>query len=304
MNPFTSVTTGPAADGISALPATLRLGAVHLTVTDLDRSVAWYQAALGMRVHRQDVGVAALGDGDEEVVVLHEDSTATQPPRKASGLYHYALLYPSREELARAALRLAATRTPIQGASDHGTHEALYLPDPDGNGLELAADRPRDQWPTPEEEFSGGGPRPLDFDALLATVAGEEPGAGGSHVQAGLRVGHLHLHVGGIAEGLAFYRDVIGFEVWAMMPTAAFVSAGGYHHHLGFNTWRGEGAAPMPAGIVGLRHWTIVLATVDEVAEVRDRVRAAGLGSEDVTGGFAVTDPFGMTVRVVVAPGP
>ena len=301
MNPFASVTTGPAAEGHSTLPATLRLGAVHLVVTDLDRSVAWYQAALGMRVHRQDVGVAALGDGEEDVVVLREDATATQPPRRASGLYHYALLYPTREELARAALRLAATRTPIQGASDHGTHEAIYLSDPDGNGLELAADRAREVWPSPEEEFSGGGPRPLDFDALLATVAGEEGRAGSSQVRPGLRVGHLHLHVGDIAAGLAFYRDVIGFDVWALMPSAAFVAAGGYHHHLGFNTWRGEGAAPMPAGIVGLDHWTIALATADEVETVRARVRAAGLESTDVDGGFAVADPFAMVVHVVVA---
>ena len=298
MNPFASVTTGPAAEGHSTLPATLRLGAVHLVVTDLDRSVAWYQAALGLRVQRQDVGVAALGDGDEEVVVLHEDATATQPPRRASGLYHYALLYPTREELARAALRLAATRTPIQGASDHGTHEAIYLADPDGNGLELAADRPRAVWPSPEEEFSGGGPRPLDLDALLATVAGEEPS---ERVRPGLRVGHLHLHVGDIETGLAFYRDVIGFDVWALMPSAAFVAAGGYHHHLGFNTWRGEGAGPMPSGIVGLEHWTIVLATGDEVAAVRARVRGAGIAGADVDGGFAVTDPFGMTVRIVAA---
>jgi catechol 2,3-dioxygenase len=299
MNPFASVTTGPAAEGVSTLPATLRLGPISLTVTDLERSVAWYEAALGLHLHRReaDAGVAALGDGAQDVVILHEDRAAGQP-RRHSGLYHYALLYPTREELARAALRLAATRTPIQGASDHGTHEAIYLPDPDGNGIELAADRPRDQWPSPEEEFSGGGPRPLDFDALLATVAGEQPAA---QVRPGLRLGHVHLHVGDVGRGLAFYRDVIGFDVWALMPSAAFVAAGGYHHHLGFNTWRGEGAGPQPAGIVGLRHWTIVLDTVDEVAAVRGRVRDAGIATEDVTGGFAVTDPFGMTMRVVVA---
>jgi catechol 2,3-dioxygenase len=299
MNPFASATAGPAAQGISELPATLRLGAVHLTVTDLDRSVAWYQAALGLRVHRHDVESAALGDGGEEVLVLHEDSTAKQPGR-TSGLYHYALLFPTREELARTALRLAASKVPIQGASDHGTHEAIYLPDPDGNGIELAADRPRDQWPTPEEEFSGGGPNPLDLDALLATVSGEELSA---QVRPGLRVGHLHLHVGDIAAGLAFYRDVLGFEVWAKMPSAAFVSAGGYHHHLGFNTWRGEGAAPMPAGIVGLRHWTIVLESDAEVETVRARVRAAGIDSVDLPGGFAVTDPFGMAVHILAASG-
>jgi catechol 2,3-dioxygenase len=300
MNTFANVIVGPAAQGISELPATLRLGAVHLTVTDLDRSVAWYQTALGLRVHRHDVDSAVLGDGSVDVLVLHEDSTATQP-RRTSGLYHYALLFPTREELARVALRLAATKTPIQGASDHGTHEAIYLPDLDGNGIELAADRPRDQWPTPEREFSGGGPDPLDFDALLSTVGDEPAGLVDAQVRPGLRVGHLHLHVGDIAAGLAFYRDVIGFEVWAMLPTAAFVSAGGYHHHLGFNTWRGEGAAPMPAGIVGLHHWAIVLETAAEVETVRDRVRAAQIASEDVDGGFAVTDPFGMTVHILVA---
>ncbi|MCW3002837.1 MAG: Glyoxalase/bleomycin resistance protein/dioxygenase [Conexibacter sp.] len=294
MNPPTAEPAAP------SLPATLRLGPVHLTVTDLDRSVAWYQRALGMRVHRHEVADAALGAGGEDVVVLHEDSTARQPGRH-SGLYHYAMLYPTREELARAALRLAATRTPIQGASDHGTHEAIYLPDPDGNGLELAADRPREQWPTPEEEFSGGGPRPLDLDDLLASVAGEGEDAAAGPVRPGLRMGHLHLHVGDVAEGLRFYRDVIGFEVWALLPSAAFVSAGGYHHHLGFNTWKGEGAPPVPEGVVGLRHWTIVLDTTDQVAEVRARVRDAGLASEHVTGGFAVEDPWGMTVRVVAA---
>jgi catechol 2,3-dioxygenase len=297
MNPFASVTAGPAAAGVSTLPATLRLGPVALTVTDLDRSVGWYQSALGLHLHRRDPdgGIAALGDGHDDVLVLHEDRAAGRPGRHA-GLYHYALLFPAREELARAALRLAATRTPIQGASDHGTHEAIYLPDPDGNGIELAADRPRDQWPTPEEEFSGGGPRPLDFDALLATAAGEEPTP---HVRPGLRMGHVHLHVSDIAQGLAFYRDLIGFEVWAQMPSAAFVSAGGYHHHLGFNTWRGEGVGPQPAGIVGLRHWTIVLERAEEVAEVRARLGAAGVATEDVAGGFAVTDPFGMTARIV-----
>jgi len=298
MSPSTA--SGSVHPAAPSLPATLRLGPVHVTVTDLDRSVAWYQRALGLRVHRHDVTDAALGAGGEDVVVLHEQPQARAAGRHA-GLYHYAMLYPTREELARAALRLAATGTPIQGASDHGTHEAIYLPDPDGNGIELAADRPREQWPTPEEEFSGGGPRPLDFDALLATVAAEGDAAGAGRVQPGLRMGHVHLHVGDVAEGLGFYRDVLGFDVWALLPTAAFVSAGGYHHHLGFNTWKGEGAPRVPDGVVGLDHWTIVLETVDEVAAVRDRVRAAGLAATDVTGGFAVADPWGIAVHVVVA---
>jgi catechol 2,3-dioxygenase len=278
-----------------ALPAGLRLGAVELIVTQLDRSVAWYASALGLRVHRHDLDVAELGDGTVASVVLHEDPVA-RPAGRHAGLYHVALLYPDREELARAALRLAATRTPIQGASDHGTHEAIYLADPDGNGLELAADRPRAQWPTPEEEFSGGGPRPLDVEALLQTVAGE---AAPPQIHPGLRTGHVHLHVGSVADGLAFYRDVLGFEVWGQLPSAAFVGAGGYHHHLAFNVWRGPGVPPAPAHTVGLRTWTVELPLAADVAAARARVQAAGLPVDDVPGGFLVRDPWEIAVRLV-----
>ena len=274
------------------LPASLRLGAVHLTVADLARSVAWYELALGLRVHRYGDDDAELGDGGETVVVLHEDRQA-RPAGRHAGLYHVALLYPTREELARATVRLAATRTPIQGASDHGTHEALYLPDPDGNGIELAADRPRELWPTPQEEFGRGGPQPLDIDDLLATVQDEPPA---ERVGEGLRTGHLHLHVGDVEQGLAFYRDVVGFEVWALLPSAAFVSAGGYHHHLGFNTWKGQGVGPAPEHTVGLRHWTIQLPAQD-LADVRDRLTQAGHPVEPVEGGFQARDPWQTAVR-------
>ncbi len=274
-----------------ALPATLRLGAVHLTVQDVDRSVAWYQQALGLRVHRHEATTAELGDGVETVVVLHEDPQA-RPAGRHAGLYHYALLYPSREELARAALRLAATRTPIQGASDHRTHEAIYLPDADGNGIELAADRERDQWPA--DLGYAGGPAPLDFDSLLATIEDEPPRA---HVGEGLRMGHLHLHVGDVGAGLDFYRDVLGFEEQANLGSAAFVSAGGYHHHLGINTWSGRG--PAPEHTVGLRHWTVQVPTDADLAEVRGRVEAAGHTPEPIDGGFLVRDPWRTAVAFV-----
>jgi catechol 2,3-dioxygenase len=273
--------------GSAKLPPTLQVGAVHLTVSDLDRSVAFYENTIGLRLHRREGGVAAMGTGGEDLLVLHEERGARRAGRHA-GLYHYALLFPSREELARAALRLAATKTPIQGASDHGTHEAIYLPDPDGNGIELAADRPRELWPRPLEYT--GGPHPLDLDGLLAAVAGEEPrGKAGP----GLVVGHVHLHVGNLERGLAFYRDVLGFELMTFMPgAAAFVSAGGYHHHLGFNIWRGEGVPPVPEGRVGLRHWTVVLDYPEEIEAVRERVRAAGIEVEDKGEGFLVRDPW------------
>ena len=223
------------------------------------------------------------------VVELVEDPAA-RPAGRHAGLYHYALLYPSREELARAAIRLSVTATEIDGASDHRTHEAIYLSDPDGNGIELAADRPREFWPA--DLGYAGGPAPLDFAALLATVAGEDPAP---FVREGLRMGHLHLHVGDIDEGLAFYRDVLGFELQANLGSAAFVSAGGYHHHLGFNVWRGHGVGAPPAHTVGLRHWTVVLPTAADVAEVRARVAAA----EELEGGFLVRDPWGTAVAIV-----
>lgn len=289
-----TATSSRPSHGRPSLPHTLRLGPVHLTVSNVQRSVAWYQSALGLRVHRLEAPDAELGDGTATVVVLHEDPSAA-PLGRHAGLYHYALLYPSRQELARAALRLAQTRTPIQGASDHGTHEAIYLPDADGLGIELAADRALESWPSFEEEFARGGPLPLDFDSLLSTVPGEQPA---QHVASGLRVGHVHLHVGSIEEGLAFYRDTIGFEVRAQMATAAFVSAGGYHHHLGFNTWRGEGIPPMPAGGIGLHHWTIELQSEPDVDAVRSRIEEAGATLEGIEGGFQTADPWAIAVGV------
>jgi len=277
---------------LQALPARLRLGPVHLTVADLGRSIAWYERALGLRVSTRSATEAALGDGAEIVVVVHEDHAARRAGAHA-GLYHYALLYPSRQELARAAIRIGQAQTPIQGASDHGTHEAIYLPDPDGNGIELAADRPREQWPDPAEEFARGGPSPLDFGSLLGTVAATDAPP---LVGEGVRVGHLHLHVGDIEEGLRFYRDLLGFEMQAMMPTAAFVSAGGYHHHLAFNVWRGRGVGPAPAHAVGLHHWTIELPEEHDVVAVRERLRSAGVETEALERGLLVRDPWQIAV--------
>jgi catechol 2,3-dioxygenase len=279
---------------MTPLPAALRLGAVHLTVRDLDRSVAWYEAALGLRLHRREDGCAELGDGAETTVVLHEDPQAL-PAGRHAGLYHYALLYPSREELARAAVRLAEASTPVQGASDHRTHEAIYLPDADGNGIELAADRPREAWP-PDLGYARG-PAPLDIEDLLGTIEGETPAA---QVGEGLRMGHLHLHVGDVEEALRFYRDVLGFEQQAHLGSAAFVSAGGYHHHLGVNVWNGQGAGPPPEHRAGLRHWTVQLPSEADVDEVRGRVEAAGLEAEPHDGGFLVRDPW-RTAIVFVA---
>jgi len=278
--------------GATVLPPTLTLGPVHVVVTDLEHSVEWYSRALGLHAGAYGERSAEMGDGKEVVVVLEEDTEAARAGRHA-GLYHFALLYPTRRALALAALRLVATRTPVQGASDHHTHEAIYLPDPDGNGIELAADRPREQWPT-DLDFSGG-PQPLDVDDLLSTAPGEEPPP---QVTEGVRVGHVHLHVGDIDRALAFYRDLIGFEEQMRLDSAAFVSVGGYHHHLGLNTWRGDGVEPAPDRVVGLRHWTVRLPRHEDVQRVRARLEAADVHVNERPGGFLVHDPWAIALLV------
>jgi catechol 2,3-dioxygenase len=282
-----------ASTATATLPATLRLGAVHLTVTDVDRSIAFYERSIGLRVQRREGRDAALGVGGEELLVLVEEPDARRAGRHA-GLYHFALLNPSRLELARAAQRLIATSTPISGASDHGISEAIYLPDPDGNGIELAADRPRERWGDLRDPTTIG-PNPLDLPDLLSLVEGAEPSA---EAAPGLKVGHVHVHVGDIERALRFWRDLIGFEVMTRFPSAAFIAAGGYHHHLGLNTWRGEGVPPAPEGTVGLRHWTIVLETAEQVTEVRERLAATGADHAVDAGRLTARDPWNITVVV------
>jgi catechol 2,3-dioxygenase len=273
-----------------------RLGPVELTVTSLERSIGYYETSIGLRLHRRENGRAALGAGGDDVVLLVEQPDA-RPAGRHAGLYHYCLLHPSRLELARAARRLALTRTPIDGASDHGTHEAIYLPDPDGNGIELAADRPRDQWPKPT--FTGGGPHPLDLHSLFGLVSLEpEPPR---TVAEALAVGHVHLHVNDLDAATRFYRDVLGFELQFAMPSAVFVSAGGYHHHVGFNIWRGEGIPPVPGGVVGLRRFAILLRDEAELAALRRRVAAASVTVEETPDGLLLHDPAGNALVVRAA---
>jgi catechol 2,3-dioxygenase len=282
------MTTG----AVAALPAALRLGPAHLAVTDLARAVRFYEDVVGLAVlERPDDARAVLGT-DAPVVVLAERRNARAPGREA-GLYHVALLFPTRDELAQAVRRIAEARVPIQGMSDHETHEAVYLPDADGNGLELACDRPRAAWPA--HLGYAGGPRPLDLPDLMSTVDGQPTRP---RAAAGLRVGHLHLHVGDLARAMRFWTEVVGFERMAEIPgQAGFVAAGSYHHHLGFNVWRGTGVPPAPpAGVVGLERWTVRLPGAADVAALRERLAGAGAAVEDADGGLVVRDPDGIAV--------
>ena len=290
----THTATAPQAAPTDRLPDTARLGAVHLTVTDLDRSVAFYQDAIGLRLHRREDPVAARGAGGEDRLVVVEQQTARRAGRHA-GLYHFPLLLPSRAELARSLQRLAVTRTPIDGASDHGISEAIYFPDPDGNGIELAADRPREQWP-PLDTLTR--PAPLDLHGLLATLGDAAPVR---HADPATIVGHVHLHVNDIAAARRFYEEVVGFDAMSVLPNAIFVSVAGYHHHVAYNTWRGTGIPGAPRdGVVGLRHWTILLDGAAAVAAVRERLAAAGVAVVERDGGILVHDPAG--IPVLIAP--
>ena len=285
--------TLPASGTEPPATTTLHLGPAHLTVTDLDRALEFYERALGLRVRTRDAESATLhaGGGADLLVLVAEPGA--RPAGRHAGLYHVALLHPSRHELARAAARLAETRTPILGASDHGISEAIYLPDPDGNEIELAADRPRDAWPDLRNPGWDGRPEPLDLNGLLDLVAAEPVPAA---ADPGLVVGHLHLHVGDVDRGLEFYRDQLGFEVMTRMPTAAFLAVDGYHHHVAINVWRGSGIPPAPAGAVGLRHWTIVYETGAALAATLARLDAAGVPLERRADGVLVRDPWEIAV--------
>ena len=272
-------------------PAT-RIGAVHLTVNDLAASQAFYERALGLvAVERDDGNLSLSAPGGTPLLHLYGDSTAAPLDQRTTGLYHLAVLFPTRGDLAWALRRLAAARWPIGGASDHLVSEAVYLYDPDHDGIEIYRDRPRDEWPRADGQLAMD-TLPLDLDELL----GELGGTGGlqQHAPAGTTMGHVHLKVSDLAEAEAFYSGVLGFEVTVRgYPGALFVSAGGYHHHIGLNTWYSAGAGAPAEGSVGLRRFEVVLPTPEELALVSERVEAAGLPLLMTAEGAEVADPSG-----------
>lgn len=270
-----------------SLPANLSLGPVHLNVSSLPRSLEFYQQALGMQLHRQEGDTAYLGAGRTDLLILTERPTAERA-RRATGLYHFAILTPSRFELAQSLRRLAETRTPLQGFSDHLVSEAIYLGDPDGHGIEIYRDRPRTDWVDAAGNFRMGS-EPLDVQGLMAELGETPPNWNGLHADTVL--GHMHLHVRNVPEAVKFYRDVLGFDVMAEWNGAAFVSAGGYHHHLGLNTWGTLNAPPPPPESISLRSFVITLPSAEDWAPVQGRLQAAGVPVETQANGWLVRDP-------------
>ena len=287
------------AAGSSIDPAT-SIGAVALTVADLDRAREFYQRAIGLRTLADADGEVRLGvDGEASLIELFARPEAPPRPRGTIGLFHLAILVPCRAELAVALRRVAAAGWRLSGASDHLVSEALYLQDPEGNGIEIYRDRPRDQW----GEADGAvrmATLPLDLDSLVGETTGSD--AEPERMSEATRIGHIHLQVADLGKAERFYADTLGFEVTVReYPGALFMSAGGYHHHVGVNTWAGEGAPRPEPSSRGLRWFEIALPARQELEEVERRLTDAGIEAVREGDGLDVADPSGNRVRLRVS---
>ncbi len=276
------------------------VGPVSLTVRDVDRARKFYESVVGLGELGREGRTVRLGipDGRSLVELVSDPQAPPRPPR-TTGLFHLALLVPDRAELARSLRRLAAARWPLAGASDHLVSEAIYLGDSEGNGIEIYSDRPRELWRRDGDELEMA-TLPLD----LRDVLGELDGAD-THADAGLPVatqmGHVHLNVADLAAAEAFYAGLLGLDVTARgYPGALFVAAGGYHHHIGLNTWAGEGAPPPPAGAAGLRAFELTMPDLNTRDQAIARLRDGGVEAVDSDGAATVQDPSGNVLALRV----
>lgn len=268
---------------LEALDAPFHIGAVTLRVHDLAGLTAFYRDSIGLGVIEQGAGFAALGIDGEALVRLQQGGTRPSSP---AGLFHLAILLPSRADLADWIAHAAATRTPLEGASDHLVSEALYLSDPEGNGIEIYRDRPRTDWPRRDGAIKMATDR-LDLNALLAEA---RPGAY-SAMPSGTRMGHIHLCVGDTAEAERFYVGALGFDLMVRYPGASFLASGGYHHHIAGNVWNSRGAGPRQAGEAGLDSFELIARDTADFEAMRGRILAAG--GVETEHGPSIADPWG-----------
>ena len=285
--------TAAGAPAVAEVPESTRMGPVHLSVSDLDRSVDYYRHAVGLSLSSRDGLRATLGVEGTDLLVLTEEPGAMSSTGYC-GLYHFALLLPRRADLARWLVHAVRDGVAMTGMADHFVSEALYLSDPDDHGIEIYWDRPRDLW----EGLVASRMTTvrLDVDDLVSEVRDEEavPYSG---LPPGTVMGHVHLRVSAIPATTAFYRDTLGFGLMATFGNqAAFLSAGGYHHHLGANTWESAGNPPAPAGTARLLQLNIVLPTAEDVQILAGRVASKGREPTHLDYGVMVHDPSGNPV--------
>jgi catechol 2,3-dioxygenase len=281
-----------------AIAAETHPGAVRLTVADLQAETEFYERAVGLTRTGEDAGTVRLGAGGESLVELRADPGATPRPPRTSGLFHLAILLPDRAELGRALRRIAGAGWGLTGASDHLVSEALYLDDPEGNGIEIYRDRPRERWQRVDGQLQMA-TLPLDLAAIAAEAPVEEhPGP----MPAGTAIGHVHLNVAEIPASRAFYEGALGFDVTVDSYLGAlFLSAGGYHHHIGLNIWNGEGAPPPPAGSRGLDRFQLTVPGRGEIEAAAQRLREAGYEAEERDGELRTADPSGNRISLLSA---
>lgn len=279
------------------IASTTKIGEIELYVADLNRSIEFYQKGLGFRLLNRTNGQAVMGAGENRLLTLVERPGAKQV-KGVTGLYHFAVLLPDRGSLALLLYHLAESEIEIQGAADHGVSEALYLDDPDGNGIELYRDRKRSEWPVDDIGKLQMGTDPLDVDDLVMELRGGVPEWTGLPDKT--VIGHVHLRVRNIPEAEQFYTGVLGFQMMDRYGSAAiFVSAGGYHHHIGMNTWAGVGAPPPPPDAAGLRWFEVRLPDQKALESVQARLKEAGVALEEHNDGFLVRDPSQNTILLV-----
>jgi catechol 2,3-dioxygenase len=273
------------------------IGSVHLNVEKLDRSIRFYENTIGFETHRREGDTAYLRarGGAADLLVLTEQPNG-KPSSGGAGLYHFAILVPSRLDLARTLRHLAETRTPLDGISDHYVSEAIYLPDPDGNGIEIYRDRPRTEWPYTDGQLEMGTVA-LDVDGVMSALDGHDAAWAG--LPGETIIGHMHLHVADIPAAERFYREVLGFDLMVRYGSAAsFLSYEGYHHHLGINRWKRGEPTPIRENTLGLRWFTLRPPDVDAI---RARIEAAGIAYVTRDDGLLVRDPVGNGVLLVTS---
>ncbi len=296
------MTTHEQHTSFTAIDPATKVGFVSLSVADLARSVAYYTQAFGFVQLDQTDNSVVLGVPGTPLLQLTEQVGARPwPTERVTGLYHFAVLVPTRADLGRWLQHWLSLGNRLPGQGDHLFSEALYLRDPDGHGIEIYRDRPRNEWPWLNGQLQGASD-PVDIRGLLAD--GESAGTAWTGLPAGTYMGHIHLQVGDIAQTEAFYCDILGFEVMTRMPTALFISAGRYHHHIGFNIWHSRGAAPADANTAKLRFFTIDLPNEEARAAVVARLDAAGIAHTETAGVVVVRDPWQNTLLLQVGSAP
>jgi len=273
----------------------MRVTEVALTVADLAGEVRFYTDIVGLDVVDEPPGSVRLGAGDHAFLRL-DARTGAAPAPGATGLFHLAILYPTRRDLASVVNRLMGLRYPLQGAADHLVSEAVYLADPEGNGIEVYRDRPRADWPVANGQIQMA-TDPLDVRGLLAEAADPETWT----IPPATRLGHVHLRVDDIAPAERFYVERLGFDLTTRYGgQASFFSAGGYHHHVAVNTWQTRGAPPPPEGARGLAWFRIEVPSAAVLDTVRASLEAAGVVVETRDGTLRTKDPAGNGILISV----